>query len=325
MSGHPELSIIICTRNRARLLRQAVESLLTQAFERTRYEILIIDGNSTDETPAMSAELTSAHPHISYHNCPERGLPKARVYGAARARGRVIGYLDDDATACADWLTRAADIACTRNPICFGGPFFAFYETPKPDWFKDAYGSVTHGDTARELDDEEFLCGGNIFFRRDALADSGGFDGCFSNATDVFAYGEETVPQVRIRRMFPGSKFFYDPALFILHLVRPERMHLRRGVREAFELGRGYGKLILAGRPEVRRFPFVWRMGLQGLRFGIRALFGPLFRDRQRHPHWQNYVYEEAAKELRTAGVHYEHYLSAARNQPRRTVSSPSR
>jgi len=313
MAASPELSIILCTRNRSRLLRQAVESLLVQPFDRSRYEILIVDGNSTDDTPTVSAGLASTHPHISYHNCPERGLPKARVYGAARARGRVIGYLDDDATACADWLERADRIARTRNPICFGGPFFAFYETPKPAWFKDAYGSVTHGELARELNDDEFVCGGNIFFRRDALEAAGGFDGGFIDPNASFAYGEEAVPQVRLRRSFPSERFYYDPALFILHLVRPERMHLRRGLREAFELGRGSGRLLLGSRRETRQFPFLRRMAWRGLRFAVLALAGPPFRDRSRHPFWQNYVYECAAAELRTAGMLYEHALSARR------------
>lgn len=313
MSAEPELSIILCTRNRARLLRQAIASLLVQSFDQNRYEILIIDGSSTDETPAVAAQLAAAHPHISFHNCPERGLPKARVYGAARARGRVIGFLDDDATACADWLERAAAIAHTRNPICFGGPFYAFYETPKPAWFKDAYGSVTHGDFARELAADEFVCGGNIFFRRDAFEKAGGFDAGFSGAADAFAYGEEAVPQVRLRQTFPDQPFYYDPALFILHLVRPERMYLRRGLREAFELGRGYGKVMLRGRQETRQLPFLRRMAWRGLRFAAIAVLGLPFRDRKRFPHWQNHIYERAGAELRVAGMLYEHVLSARR------------
>lgn len=323
----PELSIILCTRNRARLLRQAIESLLVQPFNPAHYEILVVDGSSTDGTPETVAALAKEHPlvRISYTNCPERGLPRARVHGAARARGRVIGYLDDDATACADWLARAYQIATTRNPVCFGGPFFAFYEDPKPAWFKDAYGSVTHGDQARELPDSAFLCGGNIFFRRDVLEKAGGFDGGFVNAHDTFAYGEEGVPQVRIRRAFPGQPFYYDPQLYILHLVRPERMHLRRGLREAFELGRGYGKLTLAGRAETRRFPFVWRMAWHGLRFAARAVLEPLTRNRSQQPSWRNSVYEDAAVELRAIGVHYEHYRSAVRSQAQTASANSSR
>lgn len=308
----PELSIIICTRNRARLLRQAVEGLLGQPFNKSLYEILVVDGNSSDETPEMIRELALLHPHISYCNCPEKGLPKARVYGAERARGAVVGYLDDDAVACSDWLSRAYKIILEINPICFGGPFFPFYENPKPKWFSDRYGSVTHGEKSRWLLNEEYLCGGNIFFRRDELLKSGGFDPDFSKTSDSFSYGEEGVPQDRLREKFPSEAFYYDPDLFILHLVRPERMNVWRGVREAFEMGRGYGKLTNQNHIEDRRFPFLWRMIYRVCRFIFRTLFETSFRDRSKYPNWQNFIYEDTAQEMRSAGMFYESYLSAA-------------
>jgi glycosyltransferase involved in cell wall biosynthesis len=308
------LSVIICTRNRARLLRQAIDGLLVQPFDPELYEVVVVDGNSTDGTPEMVRELATRFPNVSYHNCPEKGLPKARIYGAARARGTVIGYLDDDAKPCADWLKRAADVFHRLNPICFGGPFFAFYESPKPAWFKDEYGSVTHGDKARYLLVDEFLCGGNIFFRRDALSTAGGFDPDFCKMDAGFAYGEEAVPQVRLRQKFPMEAFYYDPELFILHLVRPERMDVWRGVREAFEMGRGYGKLSLASRVETRRLPFAWRLLHRAGRFALKSLFLAPFRNRRAFPHWQNYVYEVAARDMREAGTFYEFYLSAMSN-----------
>jgi glycosyltransferase involved in cell wall biosynthesis len=309
----PQFSIIICTRNRARLLRQAMDGLLSEPFDPNLYEVLVVDGSSTDGTPEMVREISGRLPHVFYLNCPERGLPKARVYGAARARGAVIGYLDDDAKPCAGWLKRAAEIVDRLNPVCFGGPFFAFYETPKPRWFKDEYGSFTHGSEARYLSVGEFLCGGNIFFRRDALAAAGGFDPDFCAGTDAFAYGEEGVPQLRLRDKLPTDPFYYDPELFILHLVRPERMNVWRGVREAFEMGRGYGKLSLGGRVETRRLPFARRLVAQGVQFGLKLVLLTPFRDRRAFPHWENFVYENAAREIRAAGTFYEFYLRAAR------------
>jgi hypothetical protein len=34
----------------------------------------------------------------------------------------------------------------------FGGPYFAFYNTPKPAWFKDSYGSHTPYTQAQQLE-----------------------------------------------------------------------------------------------------------------------------------------------------------------------------
>lgn len=56
------------------------------------------------------------------------------------------------------------------------------------------------------------------------------------------------------------ESFDYDPELFILHLVRPERMDVWREIRGAFEMRRRYGKLSPAGRTKTRRLPFARRL-----------------------------------------------------------------
>jgi glycosyltransferase involved in cell wall biosynthesis len=291
-----------------------MESVLKQNFDRSQYELLIIDGQSTDGTKEVVFEFSKCFPNVRYEVCLKPGLPQSRVLGAYQARGKFLGYLDDDAKACSDWLQRAWDIAAERSPICFGGPFAPFYLSGKPGWYRDAYGSMSHGDEARVLHDNEFLCGGNIFFLREALLEVGGFDADYWKTGERFSYGEEGVPQMRLREKFPNRPFYYDPHCAILHLVRPERLNLWRGVREGFEMGRGYSKLMAQGKREMRRFPFLWRMLHQALRFIGKILFLMPLRNRSLYPHWQNFLYENTAPEARAIGMFYESY---------RSVSSP--
>lgn len=312
MSAPPEISVIICTRNRSGWLRRAITSVCEGESSGVGFELIVVDGNSTDDTRGTTEALRENYPQVRYTNCPERGLPKARVFGAAQARGRVVGYLDDDAVACPGWLPLAAAIARERNPICFGGPFTAFYDDPKPAWFLDAYGSFSHGDEERALSDDEFLCGGNIFFRREALEACGGFDPEFVDAHEAYAYGEETVAQVRLRKTFPGEKFFYHPRLAIGHLVRPERMTLRAQCREAYELGRGYGRLVAKEQEGSRWFPFYRRMVGCRVRFLTASAVGWVWRDRQRFPYAKQYIIDQAHHELRGAGMFRELSKAAA-------------
>ena len=44
------LSIIIPTRNREKLLTQCLESLVKQTYDKKKYEIIVVDNNSTDCT-----------------------------------------------------------------------------------------------------------------------------------------------------------------------------------------------------------------------------------------------------------------------------------
>jgi glucosyl-dolichyl phosphate glucuronosyltransferase len=48
--GEPLISVVICTRNRARLLSRALTSVVEQTFPRRDYEILVVDNQSTDRT-----------------------------------------------------------------------------------------------------------------------------------------------------------------------------------------------------------------------------------------------------------------------------------
>ena len=304
------LSIIICTRNRVDWLCTAMDSVLQQDFDSQHYELLIVDGSSTDRTREMVISRSRQHPNVRYLSCSQPGLPRARVFGANHAQGQFIGYLDDDAKACSDWLSIAWTIAREHAPICFGGPFYPFYISPRPSWFRDEYGSVTHGNEPRWLRHDEFLCGGNIFFSREALRSVGGFDADFWQPGDRFAYGEEGVPQVRLRQKFPDQAFFYHPQLYILHLVRPDGLKLSQLARECFARGRSYVKLMGVNTRDPRVFPYVWRFALSYVRFWFKALVAVWLRDRRRFERPQNYVYESAFQELRGAGIFYQSILA---------------
>ena len=309
MNGESKLfTIIICTVGREALLTGALDSLLTQSFPKERYEILIVDDSTHEKTLKLAERYQSKYPNIKYTKNSGRGLLKARFTGQSAAIGQYVGYFDDDAKACSDWLQRAATIIDSIKPVCFGGPFFPFYISKKPDWYKDEYGSMTKGDVARNLWGDEVLCGGNIFFHRESLIASGGFDPDFTKAGERWTYGDEEVPQRRLKTLFPRSEFFYDPQLYILHLVRPERLNIFRSARECFAMGRAHVKVNPPSINEIRWLPFLRRSILCFIRFICMVCIGLLWRDRNQFKHLFSYVYEVAFIQLRGAGSFYETY-----------------
>ncbi|MEI6701946.1 MAG: glycosyltransferase family 2 protein [Deltaproteobacteria bacterium] len=309
------LSVVICTCGRSQLLRGAIESLVTQSFPTDEYEILIVDDHANDDTHEVVRQLSAKHSQVRYILNKGRGLLPARHTGQTEAIGRYIGYFDDDAKACGDWLERASGIIRERAPICFGGPFFPFYISKKPKWYKDEYGSMTRGDTARILDDDEVLCGGNVFFEGESLRNSGGFDPEFCKPGDRWTYGDEEIPQLRLRASFPGREFYYDPKLYILHIVRPERLNIVRAAREAFAMGRAYVKVNPPNMSESRWFPFAWRLGYRYLKFAAGILIAMVYRNRDQYPSISNYIYEEGFGDLRAAGVFYQNIHAVIRRE----------
>jgi glycosyltransferase involved in cell wall biosynthesis len=91
----PLVSTIIPVYNRARFLREAVESVIAQGWR--PIEIIIVDDGSTDETPALIDELVAAHPGIARSlRIPNSGPGPAREAGRQLARGSYLQYLDSD-------------------------------------------------------------------------------------------------------------------------------------------------------------------------------------------------------------------------------------
>jgi len=103
MSDTPTVSIITPTYNRAKFIKDAIDSVLDQSF--SDWELLIVDDGSTDNT----SELLTAYEgdtRIYYIKQPNRGQSIARNVALSRARGKYIGFLDSDDTWYPDKLER---------------------------------------------------------------------------------------------------------------------------------------------------------------------------------------------------------------------------
>ena len=285
------LSIVICTYNRADLARQAIASVLAQDFPRSEYELLVVDNRSTDHTGAMTQEFCASNPNVRYLIEKEIGLSHARNCGWQAARGEYVAYIDDDCKVPPSWLSAAFGIIAGQPPLAFGGPYYAFYNSPKPAWFKDEYGSHTQGTALRPLQAGEYLDGGNMFIRLDILKRLGGFDTGFGMQGQQQAYGEETELFYRIRQAVPDAVILYDPSLYVYHLVRPEKMKMKAIIRTAYLSGLDYARGI---RPDV--LPGKFRLAIQAgvllLQILKSATWDLLRRDRNQFPYYQNVLYE---------------------------------
>lgn len=87
------VSIIVPTRNRAKLLKRAIDSILRQTYK--DYEIIIIDGNSTDETQTVIHGYNDSRIRYYLQEIEKNGA-QATNEGIEKARGKYIAFLDDD-------------------------------------------------------------------------------------------------------------------------------------------------------------------------------------------------------------------------------------
>ncbi len=96
------ISVIITTFNRYRLLKRAVNSILNQTL--VPNEIIIIDDGSMDETKNIQKDFKN----VKYFYQKNSGVSSARNHGIKAAKSEWIAFLDDDDEWCKDKLQTQA-------------------------------------------------------------------------------------------------------------------------------------------------------------------------------------------------------------------------
>lgn len=87
----PEVSIVIPVYNEATILEDSVSTLCAALRDHGwRFEIILAENGSRDETPALALRLTERFPEVSFFRHPEPNYGGALREGIGRARGRFV-------------------------------------------------------------------------------------------------------------------------------------------------------------------------------------------------------------------------------------------
>lgn len=115
MTDSCEVTVVIPTRNRWRLLSTAA---LPSALEQidVDHEVIVVDDGSTDETPERLASISSPRVGVVRHE-HSRGVAQARNAGIHAACGRWVSFLDDDDVWAPTKLRDQIDAARKENAL----------------------------------------------------------------------------------------------------------------------------------------------------------------------------------------------------------------
>jgi glycosyltransferase involved in cell wall biosynthesis len=244
MSFAVDASVIICTFNRAEEVALVLDDLSAQAgLGSTRWEIVVVDNNSTDGTrAAVESRMNAAGTPVRYILEPAQGKSRALNRGIAEAAGEILVFTDDDVRIPPTWL--AAILAPFADPGCMGvgGAVLPRWTSSPPKWVSEAdpyrmMGAIVRywqGTEARDAPTPPI--GANCAWRRSVFTRHGGYRTDLGPGGATAPLGEDT--EFGLRVMARGEPVRYEPEALLYHPVSAARLTRRYFVDWYFQSGR---------------------------------------------------------------------------------------
>jgi GT2 family glycosyltransferase len=254
-----DITVVICTRDRADLLRGALRSVLALGYP--TFDVLVVDNApSTDATRALVMDEFD-DPRLRYVVEPVPGLSSARNTGLLAATGTVVAFTDDDVVVDGRWLegvaagfARADDVVCVTGLVPSGElrtRTQRFFDD-RVSWSRNLAPRVFR--LAEQPDDlpmfpfsvGAFGTGANVSVRRAETIAMGGFDTAFGVGTRTGG-GEDL--DVFTRVLFAGHALVVEPSALVWHRHRDDLGGLRvQAVGYGTGLGAWLTKIALQPR-----------------------------------------------------------------------------
>jgi glycosyltransferase involved in cell wall biosynthesis len=246
------ITVILCTYNRARSLSKALESVASSALPISiDWEVLVVDNNSSDETRELVEDFCRRYPgRFRYLLEPHQGKSYALNSGIREAQGDVLAFMDDDATVDPAWLGNLTDGLLNGEWAGAGGRIVLQWPASLPGWLevegplaRHPFPGFDQGHEAKQLIGPPF--GANMAFRKEMFEKHGVF------RTDLGPSPNREVPcpnedtEFGRRLIAAGERLRYEPSAVVYHPVPESRINKEYFLEWHFD----------SGRAQAREFP----------------------------------------------------------------------
>jgi GT2 family glycosyltransferase len=230
------ISVVVPTCGRPHLLSRCLAALILQRFNPSSFEIIVVDDAPNEQTREVvmnwAQHAAQSGPVITYiASAGPHGPAAARNRGWHAARGRIIGFTDDDTVARTDWLEKGLHAFQTRDVQAVWGRIIMPLNRTPTDYERDA----------KNLERAEFVTA-NCFCLKSVLEQLDGFDERFR-----FAWREDADLYFRLLRS--NANIAHIPAAVVVHPIRPATW----GVSLAQQKKILFDALLFKKHPELYR------------------------------------------------------------------------
>jgi GT2 family glycosyltransferase len=230
----PLISVIVCTHNRAAMLRDALQSLAgVETAGRFAVEIVVVDNASSDETAGIVKRLQQQSPNTRYIYEGKKGIATARNRGYREAKGEWIAFFDDDQLAEPNWLVELFAYAHDYNLRAVGGAVHLKLpegcERNLHPFVRMLLGESKFGSEPFPYSLKINPGTGNLMLHRTVFEQVGAFNEAFA------VRAEDTDLWCRIWRA--GIEGWYVPQAIVHHVTPPARLEVSYLNRLAIFMG----------------------------------------------------------------------------------------
>lgn len=223
------LSVIVPVLNGADTIREALDAVLAQTFER-EWEVVVVDNGSTDATPAILADLAAHHPRLRTVRADDGvGPSHARRVGIAATTSPWLVFCDADDVVVPGWLAALAGPLAEAEVVT--GPLDPV--PLNPDWLARSRGVYPTDRPLSWYGVFPTVSFGNFAIRRETYERIGPF-------REDFLTGEDH--EYSLRLATAGVAFAFAPDAVVAY-------RMRGTPRDLWRQGVAYGR----SRPRLRR------------------------------------------------------------------------
>ncbi|MFA7484039.1 MAG: glycosyltransferase [Vulcanimicrobiota bacterium] len=197
----PVFSLVIPTRNRSQILIQALAHLELLSYPRSKFEVLVINDGSSDDTRQMLEKLQVGYRLRVFHRNGQ-GTSATRNYGIQKAEGTHILFIDDDVFPCPDLLEYHEEAHRGHLRRLVRGPVINIPSLPLP---QESPNLLYHYS-------QNYLCTSNASILKSLITEAGMFD-------EHFVRWEDAELGVRLKQIGVSRHFVLKG--FVYHLKPP--------------------------------------------------------------------------------------------------------
>ena len=229
----PFVSALLVTRNEKAYVKKALMSLINQSYPKNKYEIIIVDGISTDGTVEIIHEIIKEYSidgfSISIISNEKHILSSGWNLGIQKAKGEYVVRIDAHAEVPGDFIEKSVQTMLAVDAVCVGGKLIS-----KPQEGDDEVVSMVLsspfgvGNSSFRVSDTAAYTDTAVYglYKKDIFRQVGLFDESLVRNQDIDLHS-------RIRKA--GGKFYFNPEIQSIYYTRSS---VKKMLRQAFGNGK---------------------------------------------------------------------------------------